>query len=133
MVEAVNEHNEAVRPGEFSVKILVTVLFSRSLPLIRYELSDSVRISEDGLKSDLPFTTMDGMQGRMENIITMAGRSGVAVHLHPNFFHDRMETFPVKGWRVFQERNNAIRFLVAGPSEDFLESDLIGGRSFSGS
>lgn len=129
ILEAVNENNEAVKPGEFSDKILVTVLFSRTLPLIRYELSDSVLISIDVLKTDLPFTTLDKVQGRMEEVIKLEGRSGAPVRIHPNFFHNHMEAFPVKGWQIVQEPNNTIRVLVVGPSDDFLDSNLIGALS----
>jgi phenylacetate-CoA ligase len=124
ILEAVDENNVAVKPGNFSEKILVTVLFSRTIPLIRYELSDSVLLAGDGPKCDLPFNTLVEVQGRMEEVITMDGTDGTAVRIHPNFFHNHMEAFPVKGWQIVQEPGNKIRVFIMGPSGDFSESDL---------
>jgi phenylacetate-CoA ligase len=45
ITEVVDEGNRPVPLGVYGEKVLVTVLFSRTLPLIRYELSDSVRPS----------------------------------------------------------------------------------------
>jgi hypothetical protein len=65
----------------------------------------------------------------MEEVVKLEGRSGAPVRIHPNFFHNHMEAFPVKGWQIVQEPNNTIRVLVVGPSDDFLDSNLIGALS----
>lgn len=125
IVEAVDEHNLPVPPGEFSAKILVTVLFSRTIPLIRYELTDSIRLAPDGSKGDLPFITLDEVQGRMEDVVVMSGRSGGAAVIQPNVFHNIMEAFPVKGWQVVQESKDSIKVFVVDPGEGFSEPDLV--------
>lgn len=43
IVELVDEHDRPVAPGETSAKALVTVLYNRAQPLIRYELTDRMR------------------------------------------------------------------------------------------
>ena len=43
IAEIVDEANRPVAPGDFGAKLLVTVLFSRTQPLIRYEMSDRVK------------------------------------------------------------------------------------------
>ncbi|MEK7786982.1 MAG: phenylacetate--CoA ligase family protein, partial [Chloroflexota bacterium] len=43
IVEVVDEHYRAVPPREYGAKLLITTLFSRTQPLIRYELNDSVQ------------------------------------------------------------------------------------------
>src|SRR5215208_2519790 len=45
ITEVVDEMNMPVPPGVYGHKVLVTVLFSRTMPLIRYEMSDSVRLA----------------------------------------------------------------------------------------
>jgi phenylacetate-CoA ligase len=40
ITEVVDADNQPVPPGEYGAKVLVTVLFSRTVPLIRYEMSD---------------------------------------------------------------------------------------------
>lgn len=44
ITEVVDEHNHPVPPKSYGAKVLITVLFSRTQPLIRYEMSDSVRL-----------------------------------------------------------------------------------------
>jgi phenylacetate-coenzyme A ligase PaaK-like adenylate-forming protein len=45
ITEVVDENYQPVAPGEYGAKVLATVLGSRLLPLIRYEMGDSVRRS----------------------------------------------------------------------------------------
>jgi phenylacetate-coenzyme A ligase PaaK-like adenylate-forming protein len=52
IAEIVDEQYRPVLPGEYGKKVLITTLFSRTQPLIRYELNDSVasvRILKCGL------------------------------------------------------------------------------------
>ena len=51
ITEVVDADNQPVPPGEYGAKVLVTVLFSRTLPLIRYEMSDSLQVGD---RSRLP-------------------------------------------------------------------------------
>ena len=46
ITEIVDADNRPVPPGEYGAKVLVTVLFSRTLPLIRYEMSDSLQVAD---------------------------------------------------------------------------------------
>lgn len=47
LVEVVDEDYRPVPPGFFGDKVLVTVLFNHTQPLIRYELSESIRFSRE--------------------------------------------------------------------------------------
>lgn len=64
--EVVDEKYRPVPAGVYGDKLLITVLFSRTQPLIRYELSDSVRLAADTGSSSLPFARIDGIQGRTD-------------------------------------------------------------------
>ncbi len=44
IVEPVDQGGMPVQPGTVGDRLLVTVLFSRTLPLIRYEISDRVGV-----------------------------------------------------------------------------------------
>jgi phenylacetate-CoA ligase len=46
ITEVVDDRNRPVPVGEVGAKVLVTVLFSRTQPLIRYEMSDTISLSE---------------------------------------------------------------------------------------
>ena len=108
IAEVVDEDNRRVPDGEMGAKLLVTVLFSRTQPLIRYELSDRVAASSGQPPSDLPYTTFDRIEGREEDILTLSG-----VVVRPNVFHAALERLPVAGWQVVEERSG-LRVLLAG-------------------
>jgi putative adenylate-forming enzyme len=122
IVENVDANNRRVAPGEFGQKLLVTVLFSRTQPLIRYEISDSVRIAAEQPSCSLPFSVIDGVQGRREDILTMAGVAGGRVQVHPVLFHDVMDVVPNRGWQIVQEQDRLTIFIV--DTESIPESAL---------
>jgi phenylacetate-CoA ligase len=43
--EVVDENYQPMSPGVTGARLLVTVLFSRTIPLIRYEMTDRVRLA----------------------------------------------------------------------------------------
>jgi phenylacetate-CoA ligase len=45
IVEVVDEAKQPVPPGTFGARVLLTVLWSRTQPLIRYVLDDSLRLA----------------------------------------------------------------------------------------
>jgi putative adenylate-forming enzyme len=118
IAEVVDEANRPVAPGEFGVKVLVTVLFSRTQPLIRYELSDCVRLSVATCPCRRPFTLVDGVQGRREDILELPARAGGTVAIHPLVFHDVLDRVPVGEWQIVGE-GTGLRLLVANPGPGF--------------
>jgi phenylacetate-CoA ligase len=75
ITEVVDENNRPVPPGTFGEKVLVTVLFSRTMPLIRYEMSDSVRpAASPHCLCGRPFALIDGIQGRAEDVLRFVPR-----------------------------------------------------------
>jgi len=109
IAEIVDEENQRVPPGEFGAKLLVTVLFSRTQPLIRYELSDRVAAAVGSCPDGLPYTLLAAIEGREEEVLTLAGAT-----VHPNVFHGVLETLPVAGWQVIAE-GERLRVLLARP------------------
>ena len=118
ITEVVDESNRPVPPGEFGAKVLVTVLFSRTQPLIRYEMSDSVRLSSAVCPCGRSFPLLDAIQGRREDVLTLPARDGGTVGIHPNVFHDVLDRVPAGAWQVVQE-GDRLRLLVAGPAPAF--------------
>ena len=110
LTEIVDEDNQPVPEGEYGAKTLVTVLFSRTQPLIRYELSDRIAAAP-GMPGDLPFALLVGIEGRQEEVLHL---DGVAVH--PNIFHGALERLPVAGWQVVDE-GGRLRVLLAGSAK----------------
>ncbi len=116
VTEVVDEKNRPLPPGEFGAKLLVTVLFSRTQPLIRYEMSDRVMLSAEPCDCGLPFALLGGIEGRAEDILKLPSANGELVSIHPNVFHDLLEGLPLQAWQVLEEPER-IRVLLASPSD----------------
>jgi phenylacetate-coenzyme A ligase PaaK-like adenylate-forming protein len=106
--EVVDEQNRPVPPGVYGDKVLLTVLFNHTQPLIRYELTDSVRVATGSCPCGCAFTLLDDIQGRLEEVLrfpTQEGGRGEAgtVAVHPMVFYRLLDATPVAGWQVVQE------------------------------
>lgn len=125
LAEVVDEQNRAVPPGEFGAKVLVTSLFSRTLPLIRYELSDSIRVATEVGSCGLPFAVLDSIQGRAEDTLTLAAVGGGTVEVRPLVFHRVMDVLPVSGWQVVQPAPDELTLVLSGLRDGLAESAIV--------
>ena len=112
IIEAVDQAGKPVPAGTTGSKLLVTVLFSRTLPLIRYEMSDTVRLGGRGCPCGRSFTLLEDIEGRIEDILQLPGKTG-SVNVHPIVFHHLLDEAGSSGWQVIQERSG-LRVLLAG-------------------
>jgi putative adenylate-forming enzyme len=125
IVEVVDEHNRPVPPGVYGEKVLLTVLFSRTHPLIRYEVSDRVSRSRmEQCPCGRPFALLDGIQGRTPEVLHFPARTGGEVAVIPHVFHRVMDTVPVSGWQVVQERDR-LQVLLSGAQAGLNEETLL--------
>ncbi len=113
IVEVVDRDNRPVPPGVYGDKLLITVLFKRVQPLIRYEVSDSVRLSPDPCPAGHPFRLVDGVAGRVEEILSFPGVAGGSVSVHPLVFDHFMDRLSVNGWQVLQDADG-LHVLLSG-------------------
>jgi phenylacetate-CoA ligase len=123
IAEVVDDENRPVPPGVLGAKILATVLFSRTQPLIRYEISDRVEASAEVCPDGLPFGLIRQVEGREEEVLRFVGRDGQPVAIHPNVFHAVLEPVPVAAWQVIQEPGR-LRVLLVGAGDDVVDADL---------
>lgn len=72
--------------------ILLTNLFNKTEPIIRYRIDDYVKIKND-VKDILPFTLVEDIVGRAEFVIWFENNEGKMDFIHPLIFTD----FYVKG------------------------------------
>ncbi|HEX2742278.1 MAG TPA: hypothetical protein VHM69_17695 [Rubrobacter sp.] len=125
ITEMVDEKNRPVPPGVYGEKVLVTVLFSRTMPLIRYEMSDSVRpASSPNCPCGRPFHLIDGIQGRAEDVLRFPSASGGQVAVQPIVFHRVMDTVPAGGWQIAQG-SDGLTVLLSGVREGFADATLV--------
>lgn len=108
IVEPVDADGRPVPPGTPSARTLVTVLFSRTLPLIRYALSDRVTPVAEPCTCGLPFARIGPIGGRSED--TLAGNGDLA-ELDPEILRPVIEAFPVARWQV-EARNDTLQVLI---------------------
>lgn len=124
ITEVVDKHNRSVPPGTPGEKVLLTVLFSRTQPLIRYEMSDQVQVATSPCPCGRSYACLETIQGRVEDGLQLPALTGGSVAVHPNVFHDILDVLPVNGWQVVQ-RSDGLHILLSGEPEGFADEALI--------
>lgn len=122
--EFVDENNQPVTPGQYSAKLLVTVLFSRTLPLIRYQLEDSICLSKEICPCGRPFSIIDNIQGRIQEVIYLNGKSGEPIAIQPLFWKGLMAKVPCDGWQIIQKGRSSLALVILHPESGFDETNL---------
>lgn len=115
--EVVDDEYRPVPDGQAGSRLLVTVLFSRSLPLIRYELTDRVRLATEPCDCGRPFRLVAAVEGRTDDVLRLPGASGALISVHPVLFHSVLDPLPLAAWQVRQEVGR-LRLLLAGDPID---------------
>ena len=115
ITEAVDENNQPAAPGTYGAKVLVTVLFSRTLPLIRYEMTDSVQPAVDhGCPCGRPYALLTAVQGREQEALRLPADGGGEQPVQPVVFHHVMDQVSTGGWQIVQ-RPDGLEVLLAPP------------------
>lgn len=83
LIENVDEHGRAVPDGEVGHKLLLTNLFNRTQPIIRYELTDMVVIDSSPCACGRRLRRVVSLEGRSDDILQLPGRAGGRVAIHP--------------------------------------------------
>jgi phenylacetate-CoA ligase len=112
LVENMDQDNQPVPPGVFGDKLLVTPLYKRTQPLIRYVIEDRVRFSSEPCPCGRPFKLIDAIEGRSQEVLSMRRVGGGEVRIHPLLFHTLLDLLPVSGWQVVQE-TDGLHILLA--------------------
>jgi phenylacetate-CoA ligase len=112
--EVVNDAYQPAPPGQPGTRLLVTVLASRTIPLIRYELTDRLVLASAPAPCDLPFRLAQAIEGRTDDALTLPAARGGTIAIHPVVFHKVMDLLDTAGWQVRQE-GPQLRILIAGP------------------
>ncbi len=125
IVEAVDSDNEPVPAAVSADKLLVTVLFSRTMPLIRYEMSDSIILAGSVCPCAMPYKLIETIQGRVEEVMHLPNKGGEQVAVQPIVYHRVMETVPAAEWQIVQT-DGGLEVLIAGAREGFSTEVLAG-------
>ena len=125
IAEVVDEAYRPVPPGAYGARVLITTLFSRTQPLIRYELNDSIRLASETCPSGHVFGVVDGIQGRVEESLRLPALTGGRTDVEPLVFNRIMDILPVAGWQVVQAVGDGLAVLVSGPRPGFDADALV--------
>jgi phenylacetate-coenzyme A ligase PaaK-like adenylate-forming protein len=111
--ENVDDDGHPVAEGQTGSRILVTVLFARTLPLIRYELTDRVAVGPADCDCGRPYRSLLSVEGRLEEVLHLPGTRG-PVRVHPDVFHSVLEDLATGGWQVIRD-DRGLRILLLDP------------------
>ena len=116
--EVVDDACQPVPPGTPGARLLVTVLASRTIPLIRYEMTDRLVLSPEPNRCALPFRLIEAIEGRTDDALILPAARGGTIGVHPVVFHKAMDLLDAEGWQV-REDDALLRVLVARPGPGF--------------
>lgn len=125
LFEVVDNNYNPVKKGQYGTKLLVTSFFHKTQPLIRYEISDSIKLATHQCKCGRPHVTIADLQGRSEQIIHLQGTKKANIQIHPVSFHHIMDLQPIQLWQLIQKKDNSIEVLIQKPHHEFSEQKLI--------
>lgn len=114
ITEVVDEHNRPLPPGTLGARLLVTTLFSRTQPLIRYALDDTISIDPTPHPCRLGFAVLGQVAGRHEDTLEMLRAGGGAVTIPPLVFTRILDISAVARWQIHQQPNGGLTLYLTG-------------------
>ena len=116
VLEVVDERGRQVPGGVPGHKVLITSLVNRALPLIRYELSDTVTLAPGPDPSGRPFGRIERVDGRSDDVLHFPGAAGGEVAVLPYRLRAPFARFPevLQYQIVLEEQRLAVRVVLRG-------------------
>lgn len=124
IVESVDENNRPVPAGEMGAKTLVTVLSNRTLPLIRYELSDRIALDPAACACGKPYARIRDIGGRQGDVLRLPGRDGAEITIAPAQITACLRGSGVKQWQL-RVTPDALSIACVCAASEFQEADII--------
>ena len=82
-LEVVDDEYRPVPAGQAGSRLLVTNLFNRTQPLIRYELNDLLTVSPDPCPCGRPLQLLASVGGRSDDVLELPATAGPMIKVHP--------------------------------------------------
>lgn len=82
-LEVVDDEYRPVPPGQPGSRLLLTNLYNRTQPLIRYELNDLVTVSPDPCPCGRPFALLETVEGRSDDVLELPSTAGGTIKVPP--------------------------------------------------
>jgi phenylacetate-coenzyme A ligase PaaK-like adenylate-forming protein len=119
--EVVDDDDRQALPGIPGGSLLATVLYSRTVPLIRYRLDDSVTLTSGSCSCGRPFQRISRVEGRIAETLRFSRHDGSVAVLHPVRFGSIFDTLPLSGWQVVKQPHGLTVSLLAPVTETVME------------
>ncbi len=126
LIEPVDADGRPVEPGERSAKLYVTPLHHRTLPLLRYELTDEVTLLREPCPHGSAFRRIARVEGRLDDGFAYPG----GIRVHPIVFRSPLtRRSAISAYQVRQTPRGAEISLVsrAGCDDDALAREIEAG------
>lgn len=131
LVELLNKDGSECQPGNPSFRMIVTDLYKKSQPIIRYELNDIITIDPNNCSCGSSFRLIQRIQGRSDDLFIGKNTStGVLVHIFPDQIRRAVikSSEDIAEYSVRQTSLTSIKVyleLEKVNSEDDFEKDLV--------
>jgi putative adenylate-forming enzyme len=126
IVEVVDENNHPVPPGQVGAKVLLTVLYRRTQPLIRYEVTDMVRVStREPCPCGRPFAQLEAVVGRAGEGLHFQTLTGKEEEVSTLQFETIFDPLPISGWQIVQQADGLHIFLLGALLEELRNEQVL--------
>jgi putative adenylate-forming enzyme len=116
LVENVDDAGVPTPIGESGTHLLVTSLHNLVQPIIRMELSDAVTLDPEPCPCGRTLIRARSIEGRTDDVLSLPGRRGGEVMVHPLQFGILTRDREVREFQVVQEGESVLIRVVARPS-----------------
>jgi phenylacetate-coenzyme A ligase PaaK-like adenylate-forming protein len=120
--ENVDGDGRPVPDGQAGERLLVTNLFNRTLPMIRFEISDSVAIDRTPCECGRTLPRMVSLQGRSDDVLSLPGTGSTIVAVHPTQFSPVAADPSVREFQIAQRGERVRLRLVLKSGADSSEA-----------
>ncbi len=122
MFEVLKPDGSYAKPGEEG-RLILTNLYNKTQPLIRYEMQDTVVVAENDCSCSWPFPVIQSVAGRNEEFIYFQKQNGELDYIHPIVFSE----FIVPGLdklQVIETGQNQLRLdvVIRGDTDTAVEA-----------
>lgn len=120
--EVVDEENNPVPAGEAGRKLLITNLYMRTQPLIRYEVGDMIAVSPEACPCGRPFPVLESVEGRSDDVLYLPDGRGGELPVHPMHFRSPLAADKgVRQYEVIQRQDDILVRVVPARGADAAE------------
>ncbi|HSD79417.1 MAG TPA: hypothetical protein VLB47_02110 [Solirubrobacteraceae bacterium] len=100
-------------------RVLVTNLVNRTIPLVRYELSDMLTLAGDPCPCGRPWRLVTTIAGRSEDLLRLRTASGAPLEVHPTALTGPLERRAgLRAFRVVHDPGALVVAVVPAPGVD---------------